>query len=322
MRVYQLAGLRVALRGGREAVYAAARNLLAYKSFSPASVDANVHIGLSPEAQPPECAGRLLTPPDGLLHIWQHGDDFQVEHRSVGFRLDVSEGTARAYRMPSASTLSHEEHLDVFVALSMSLYVLAHQLGFYGLHAVGLVAEKRGFLFSGRSDSGKSTTALALVRQGWDYLSDDSLLLHVKENRRVAAIGARRRFCVDPEAAALFPELASHDWPRQLNDPAKWCVDVEMVYGVRARESCEPHVLLFPEISHSDESLLAPIGSADAISRLVLQSAYSLYKHHATAAAHFAALGCLVKQCTHRRLILGRDALTEPERLVRLLLSA
>lgn len=48
--------------------------------------------------------------------------------------------------------------------------------GFYDLHAVALVRDGIGYLFLGESGSGKSSTAISLVRQGWRYVSDDALL--------------------------------------------------------------------------------------------------------------------------------------------------
>jgi hypothetical protein len=126
---------------------------------------------------------------------------------------------------------------------------------------------------------------------------------------------------VDPDAADRFPELAAHEWPRQQSDPAKWRVDVGRLYGVRAVESCEPSVLLFPEVGHVDTSRFALVSPADAIARLVRQSAYFLYRHDLTAGRHFAALGHLVRQSAVRRLILGRDVLNEPGRFAELLLS-
>jgi hypothetical protein len=60
--------------------------------------------------------------------------------------------------------------------LMLSLLWLLRQHGIYALHANGLVKES-GILFVGGSGSGKSTSSLSLIRQGWSYLSDDVILL-------------------------------------------------------------------------------------------------------------------------------------------------
>lgn len=49
--------------------------------------------------------------------------------------------------------------------------------GFYDLHAAALDRDGIGYLFLGESGSGKSSTAISLVRQGWRYVSDDALFL-------------------------------------------------------------------------------------------------------------------------------------------------
>lgn len=290
-----------------------------YKSFTPDGGPHDIEVCLDAGPEPPE-KGRRLTPEGKGVRVWEGGGEISVEHGAIGFAVDPASGTARVYTVPEVSGKTEAE-VDLAAALSVVLGMLLHHQGLYGLHAVGLWRGGRGYVFSGRSDSGKSTTALALVRHGWHPLSDDSLLIQEAPGGRVSALGMRRDFCVDPSAAARFPELSEHTWPRQLNDPDKWRVDVGRLYGAQVLESCEPEVLLFPEVGHCDESRLDPMAPAEALSRLLEQSAFALYRFGPTAPVHFAAFGALVRQCAVRRLVLGRDVFEDTERFSELLLS-
>jgi len=318
MHVYQNTDLRVALTGPPSAALEASREALAYKGFDPAEGPADLTLDLSLQDPPVVVEG--LTPPESAIQVGRCAAGFVVERGGAGFVLDTALRSATAHRLPQEKDWDRQAAQDVFLAVTTSLGLLLHSLGYYALHAVGLCRGGRGYLLVGGSDSGKSTTALALVRQGWQPLSDDSLLLH-EAGGTVRATGFRRDFCVDPDAADLFPELAGRSWPRQQSDPDKWRVDVAELYGVGNAGACEPRVLLFPEIGRCAESRLLPLPLPDALPLLLRHSAFPLHHDGPAAHAHVAAMGRLVKQCTVRRLVLGRDAIEATERVAELLLS-
>lgn len=54
---------------------------------------------------------------------------------------------------------------------------LLHGHNLYGLHANGIVKNGAGILLVGDAGSGKTTISLSLIVQGWNYLSDDVVLL-------------------------------------------------------------------------------------------------------------------------------------------------
>lgn len=57
------------------------------------------------------------------------------------------------------------------------MYILAQRKGLL-VHAMGFVAEQRGYLFPGRSGAGKSTMAQGLLqKEGFELLSDDRLVV-------------------------------------------------------------------------------------------------------------------------------------------------
>jgi len=61
--------------------------------------------------------------------------------------------------------------------LTIALVETMKRFGRFPLHAAGLARQGKGVLVPGASGSGKSTTSVALVRAGFDFLSDDTVFL-------------------------------------------------------------------------------------------------------------------------------------------------
>lgn len=95
-------------------------------------------------------------------------------------RLDIvqAEGLLRLQRQ--RETLASCANVDRMVPLiqgSMGLLATRRYPYLMALHAAGLSAGGGVLLLPGRSGSGKSVLAAALVAAGWGYLSDDAILL-------------------------------------------------------------------------------------------------------------------------------------------------
>jgi len=97
-------------------------------------------------------------------------------------------------------------------ALGLVLSLLFREEGYLELHGAALVYQGKGLLLVGRSGSGKSTLAYTLVRRGWQYLTDDALLLY-RTPHGVKAVSFRKDFGLDAMAVVCFPELANEQTP-------------------------------------------------------------------------------------------------------------
>lgn len=222
----------------------------------------------------------------------------------------VRAGGAEVYLMPGAALSEASWHLVA------SLQLLARQVGAYALHAAGLDGSNGGLLVVGPSDVGKSTLAMALVGQGWGFVSDDAVLL--RDAGEVEALPFRRRFGLDDDA--LPPESARHAVPQPAEE-RKWSVDVAATHAAQARDRIVPRRLVFPEIVDADESTAEPLGSVDAYASLLAQvGTRRLIDAHTV--AHHALLGRLLAQAPAVRLRAGRDVLHAPARVAYLLSHA
>jgi hypothetical protein len=247
------------------------------------------------------------------------GDDrlvFSVEGAAATVRL--SEGRARICVDPAfAVEESRGPTLRFTHLVGLAVVGLAQAAGWVSLHAAVLVRNGRGVMLLAESDAGKSTTAFQLVRQGWQFVSDDSVLLR-ETNRGIEARSMRPHFCLDAGSERHFPELSGQDWPEMVRDEVKWRVDVERLYPGRFLPSCQPRAVVMPVISGEAESRLTPVAAHTLLPTLLRQSGFRLTAGSKRADRHFQLIGALLRQCAAYRFCGGRDVLEDGRRVHRL----
>lgn len=328
MQTYTLHGQDLGVRGEGEA-RAFVEELLAYKGALPMG-EAAAPAGDAPsiviDAAMREAGGDgLSAPPEDArtfargtrFWTWVDGgearvvaEDSEARVSADGCRVDVRFG-------PGALAVEGDRTVGFYLMTTALLYALAAR-GWTVLHAAALVppsAQTRetdappGLLLVGDSDSGKSTTSLTLIRHGWGYVSDDTVLL--RDGGDAPEVGSYRRdVCVDPDAAALFPELGGRAWPPSPSDASKWRVDLAAVYGDRFRPACAPQAVLFPELVPDAPSCVEPVDERAAVLRLLPQSSLPLLaRQPALAQTVFDTVSALVRRTPCYRLVTGRDLL-------------
>lgn len=186
--------------------------------------------------------------------------------------------------------------------------------GLYELHAAGAVEPETGagVLFVGPSGSGKSTTATQLAAAGWQYLSDDTLLL-CDAVEHVEARALRRVFAVTRPTTATRA-LAGHEEHLSAPtyfDPDKLRFEPESIFPGGFRESCVPRVIFFPTVTREPESRTRRLSQADAMARLIRMCPWAGYDKP-SARAHLGALARLARQAESHELRAGTDLLGDP----------
>jgi hypothetical protein len=166
------------------------------------------------------------------------------------------------------------------------------------LHAACLARDGRGLLFAGTSGSGKSTVAAALVRDGYDFLGDDTVFLDVTAR---AVFAFPDELDVSDATIEMIPELS---WlRRRAKRPGrpKHAVPAD-VLGGRTVLGCTATALIFPQVARTVRSVLEPIGPADALRELLP----NVLLTDATASqAHLDVLGQLAREVPSFRLFTG-----------------
>jgi hypothetical protein len=185
----------------------------------------------------------------------------------------------------------------------------------FELHCGAVVQPQtnKGALVIGPSGSGKSTITIQLASSGWNYLSDDVVMLRVPESS-VEAWPMRRCFAITSETFATSVFLQSRE---SLNfefslAAGKQRFSPHGVFVSQFAESCVPQALFFSSVTGEEQSRISRLSSGDTFARLIRMSPWACYDR-SSASHHLAALSHLVRQSTGYELFAGKDLL-EPDR--------
>lgn len=89
--------------------------------------------------------------------------------------------------------------------LTIPFAELVKEYKIYFMHSAALVKDDRTLLLAGKSGQGKTTLALALLRMGWRYISDDEVYLY--EERGFYARGGPIRAKVTNKTWEMFQDI-------------------------------------------------------------------------------------------------------------------
>ena len=248
-------------------------------------------------------SGEVVFDAPGLCAIRTvHG--YHLRSGASFLALDLRSGRAAGSLSGAFMDLPLEEQRGLFL---FAFLLLLSERGLYGLHAGGVWRDGCGFLLVGGSGSGKTTLTCALTRCGWQYLSDDTVLLK-RAPSGVKALAFGRPFHCASATFRHFPELA-----RGAHSPVcgKHLVDVGPVYPGRFRSRFRPRVILFPEIAGTRSSRLIPLDSSATLLGLLGRGAGLLHNRDSMA-AQVAILGNLAKSARGFRLLHGDDVHSDP----------
>jgi hypothetical protein len=125
------------------------------------------------------------------------------------------------------------------------------------VHAAAVGHGRRGVLIPGRGGAGKSSTSLACLQAGMDFISDDYLALALDPEPRVYRLYSTAK--LDPRSLHLFPDLQSRC--RAVHRPGfdKVVLFLEDGYGQQLKESQPLELVLKPSISGLPGTTLAPV---------------------------------------------------------------
>lgn len=266
---------------------------------------------------PVPSAAHVAFQADGFCGV-AHGGDFYLHDHSSLLHVQPEERQGSAYVTATFCTKPPPVQRNFW---AFGLLKLLRPLGYYSLHAAGVVAPAgRGVLIVGASGSGKSTLTIGLIRQGWEYLSDDAVLLRAQPEG-VQALALRRHFYIDASAAEAYADFALGVAVPDTNGGRRRRVYLEHAYtGQQYKEYC-PHVLLFPRIVREPRSRVTSLTPTEALRRLLMSSAPQLFDR-ATMGRQLAVLTQLAQQTVAYEVHAGLDLYQRPHTLMRLLREA
>lgn len=145
--------------------------------------------------------------------------------------------------------------------------LMAEALGLTALHCACLVRDGSGLLLSGGSGAGKSTLALALARNGFEFLSDDWTYFS-GVGAQLRAWGLASTVKLLPDATRHFPELQNTEPALSPNGELAYELDPEPVFGVAHALTCVPSLLVFLERRDAPGHSITRMMPPEAMARL------------------------------------------------------
>jgi len=236
--------------------------------------------------------------PDRMRTLHLNGVDAWVEEdvtllsggAAVWGRIDLAAGVSEV-RIAEGAEADDFTSWIAYSAGTLSSALLLGRMGRALVHAAAAApVGGEAWLLVGDARAGKTTTCANLVAAGWNYLSDDHVVLYRDGEGRVAAEGWPRAFHLDEGYDAGTPTgRRGSDDPR-VRWPSSW------------RRAAPLRGMLFPRVEADAPTEMQPAEAGGALAWLLRQSPWLLAD----------------RGCAPRVLSLLRDAALLPTYALRL----
>jgi hypothetical protein len=192
----------------------------------------------TPSWPAPSGPGRpMYNGPDRTVDYFEQDDQLFADF--VGHVVLQCEPAAGQIRIAVVGDDPDSRVVAAHPLLTVALHETVKRFGRYPLHAAGLALGGRGVLVPGTSGAGKSTLTVALVRAGFDFLSDDTVFL-TRDEEGVVASGFPDEIDVTEGTVSMFAELRHLDGLPLAPGRDKHGFRVEEVFGVTPLSRCRP----------------------------------------------------------------------------------
>ncbi len=146
--------------------------------------------------------------------------------------------------------------------------------GLFAAHASAVGRASGGVLMSGRSGSGKSTTAALCWRAGLGYLGDDNVMVSAGgEPRAYNLYGVTR---LNRQSLAWFPELGAAVSNPERPEAEKALICLDDVSPSRMLREFPIRALLLPRVADARETRLRPVSPSTAFRALILDTLFTV----------------------------------------------
>lgn len=219
-----------------------------------------------------------------------------TEARTDPFPRDTDLPAAGEPRLPS----------DLYSMLTISAAMLVGRLGRALVHGAGVVPPGgNAWLIVGDAKSGKSTTCANLIAAGWDYVSDDQVVLRKTDSGETRIEGWPRDFHLD------------EGWGRGTPTGRRRAVDASSLGPGRWRRMADLSGILLTRVTGAHRTELWPARPGDALAALIRQAPWLLADPPVAPLCLEVLRGVAARPAF--QLVLGRDTFHDPGRLAGLL---
>jgi len=185
----------------------------------------------------------------------------------------------------------------------------------YSFHSAALLNNGVGYLFSGDSGNGKTSSTLSLISAGYKYVSDDVVLLE-EVNGVIIANSLAKTLNIDRDMAGRFPHLLKDEtYPAEAG--TKMSFDITKSFPDSFIPYLRPDVIIFVKKDLNGISRALPLSQTEVFKRLLKQTVLATNK--VVSQNQLKAYGMLVRQVRGFELLNGRDIYEHPETLVHIM---
>lgn len=249
----------------------------------------------------PESTGRSFYEPlAGEATYFPADDILYIDH---GPRIRVICQPARGKcRISMLAPESEQLWLATHPTFTIPWIEMLKRRGKFNLHAAAVGRNGFCILLPGTTGSGKSTLTVALLREGFDFMGDDTVFLEQHSHRTILAFP--ENMDVTEATLSFFPELdflrlktLKPGWPKHQVRPTD-------LFQSRIAWSAEAAAIVFPQIADQEKSALTAMGADEAFLDLAPNV---LMMEAESTKAQFNALAGLTGHLPCYRLSTGRD---------------
>ncbi len=166
------------------------------------------------------------------------------------------------------------------------------------VHSAAVAWQGKAALLAGHSGSGKSSTALASLVHGLDFLGDDFNLVHVDKQKVHSLYGIAK---LEKHQLQTFPAL--QQFPR-VGDDEKDQIEVAQHFPDQMKQNAVLKGVVLPKISHREESQIIPISPQEALKQMSQSTLELLQGNRMT---HFHKIGRICRTLPCYQLALSTD---------------
>jgi hypothetical protein len=180
-------------------------------------------------------------------------------------------------------------------------------------HAAGVGDERGAVLLAGAGGAGKTTTTVACLLDGLQFVGDNYVLL--SQEGAPVVHGIYHNVKLRPATLELLPELASAVRTFDVEEGEKLIVDVGRWRPAQVASGLPVRALLVPEVRGHGETRVVPASPVETLLALAPTTIYQLPNNGGA----LSAMSELVRQVPTFRLELGGDVADGPAAIRELL---